>query len=255
MALQDLLILDHFLYSFDVPAFNRLRALINVLKNCEYKQVTRPDSSYEGVYLIAHDGSYLELLKHPMQTPSAFALALSSLSTSQETVNQLPKLHPKLQWFTHKVSDSNNTPWYSYYGQVPITETQRQELIIWAMLYHNLRRHRPYQYYKKPPSKREFSIQEFTAVRIKMPARYIDLARLSSQWVPGTHSFSDQKATLRILNPSFHEFEISLEIDKEKPESKLVSVTMELVEDAQLESQQIKGIRLTRLQNTLILNF
>ena len=255
MALQDLLILDHFLYSFTIPIFNRLRALCSLLKKCEHKTITRPDARYEGVYLFARDGSYFEMLKHPEQTPQTFALALSTLSPHQEIVNQLPTHHPRLQWFTQQILDSENNPWYTYYGQVPNTQIQQQGLIIWAMLYHNLRRHRSYQYQKNPPSKKQFSIKEFTAARFKIPARYLDLIRVQSQWVPGNHSLSNQKVVMRVLNPSFHEFEITMEVDKDKAESKPISVTMQLDEDAQIESRQIKGIRLTRLQNLLIINF
>ncbi|MFW9985730.1 MAG: hypothetical protein ACFFDJ_04105 [Candidatus Odinarchaeota archaeon] len=255
MALQDLLILDHFLYSFKAPIFNRLKSLRDLIKNCEHKKITRPDASYEGVYLFAQDGSYLELLKNPQQTPNVFALAVSSLSPQQETVKALPSLYPKLQWSTQQIHDADKKPWYTYYGQAPIQDTQQQGLVLWAMQYHNLRRHRAYQYQKKLPSKKKFTIKEFTATRSKIPPRYLDLIRVQCQWVPGNHSISSQKVVLRVLSPSFHEFEIIMEVDEERAENKPMSVTMELVESSEIESQQVKGIRLTRQQNTLIINF
>ena len=255
MALQDLLILDHFLYSFKIPIFNRLKSLGDSLKNCEYRKITRPDTSYEGVYIFAQDGSYLELLKNPEQTPNVFALAVSSLSPKQETVKALPSLYPKLQWSTQQIQDTDNKPWYTYYGQSPIQDTQQQGLVLWAMQYHNLRRHRPYQYQKKLPSKKKFTIKEFISTRIKIPPRHLDLIRVQSQWIPGNHSISDQKVVLHVLNPSFHEFEIIMEVDEEKAENKPMSVTMRLVEGTEIESQEVKGIHLTRLQNMLIINF
>lgn len=255
MALQDLLILDHFLYSFKVPIFNRLKGLRDLIKNCEHKKITRPDASYEGVYLFAQDGSYLELLRNPEQTPGVFALALSSLSPEQETVKALPSLYPKLQWSTQQIQDVDNKPWYTYFGQAPIQDTQQQGLVLWAMQYQNLHRHRAYQYKKKLPSKKKFTVKEFNATRLKIPPRYLDLIRVQSQWIPGNHNITEQKVVLRVLNPSFHEFEIIMEVDEEKAENKPMSVTMELVEDTEIESQQVKGIRLTRQQNILIINF
>lgn len=255
MALQDLLILDHFLYSFSHPVFKRLKALCNVLKKCEHRQIVRPDTRYDGVYLIAQDGSYFEMLRQEAQTPNIFSLAISSLSPTQDIVHLLPSKYSDLQWFTQQIRDSEDRPWYTYYGQVPITEMHRQGLIIWAMLYHNLRRHQPYQYQKKRPSKKEFTIKEFTAARIQIPPSYLNLIRVQSQWVPGNHTISDQKVILRLLNPSFNEFEVSLEIDAEKAQSRPISISMQLAEEAPIESQQIKGIHLTRLQNKLIINF
>jgi hypothetical protein len=253
--MQDLLILDHFLYSFSPQVIKRLTSLCDVLKNCERRKITRPDGSYEGVYLFAQDGSYFEMLKQSEQTPPLFALALSCLAPGQETVTKLPTEYPQLPWHKHQISDADNKPWYTYYGQVPVEEVERQGLMLWAMQYHNLRRHRPYQYQKKPPLKKEFTIQEFKAVRIKIPALYLNLIKERSQWIPGNHSIDDQKAVLRCLTPSFDEFEISIEVDTEKGESKPVSLTMLVDENAEIESQAVKGIRLTRIQNTLILNF
>ena len=255
MAIQDLIILDHFLYSFEVPAFNRLTSLCEIIKHCNHHKIDRPDASYEGVYLFAQDGSYLEMLKHPMQTPKIGALAVSSLSKDQEPVRLLPSRHPQLQWFTHQIRDADNQPWYTYFGQVPIEEIQRQGFMMWAMLYDNLRRHRAYQYQKKPPSDKEFSIKEITAVRIKMPSRYLDVVHQQVQWLPGNHSISDNKIILRALNPSLNEFEVTIETDQQETENKFVSVTMQLNSKAQIESQQVKGIRLTRLQDKLVLNF
>jgi hypothetical protein len=255
MALEDLLILDHFLFSFKIPVFNRLKSLGDLLKNCEHRKITRPDTSYEGVYLLAQDGSYLELLMNPEQTPGVFALALSSLSPEQETVKALPSLYPKLQWSTQQIHDADNKPWYTYFGQAPIQDTQQQGLVLWAMQYQNPRRHRAYQYKKKLPSKTKFTVKEFTATRLKIPPRYLDLVRVQSQWVPGNHNINDQKVVLRVLNPSFHEFKIIMEVDEEKAENKPMSVTMQLVEGTEIESQQVKGIRLTRQQDMLIINF
>ncbi|MFW9934961.1 MAG: hypothetical protein ACFFDU_05585 [Candidatus Thorarchaeota archaeon] len=255
MALQDLLILDHFLYTFSLPVFKRLKALCSLLKKCEYRQIVRPDARYDGVYLIAQDGSYFEMLRHEEQTPNIFSLAMASLSPTQDTVRLLPSRYSDLNWFTQKIHDSEDKPWYTYYGQIPITEIHRQGLIMWAMLYHNLRRHQPYQYQKKPPSTKDFTIKEFTAARIQIPPSYLDLIRVQSQWVPGNHTISDQKVILRLLNPSFNEFEVSLEVDAEKAQSRPISISMQLVKEAPIESQQIKGIHLTRLQDKLIINF
>jgi hypothetical protein len=255
MALQDLIILDHFLYSFEVPAFNRIKSLCDIIKHCEYHKIDRPDATYEGVYLFAQDGSYLEMLKHPLQSPKIGALAVSSLSPNQEPVRLLPSRYPQLQWFTHQIRAADDKPWYTYFGQVPIEEIQRQGFMLWAMLYDNLQRHRAFQYQKKPPSNKEFTVQEITATRIKMPSRYLDTLRHQSQWLPGDHNISDSKIILRIVNPSFHEFEVTIEADKHETESKFVSVTMKLNSEARIESQQIKGFRLTRLQDKLVLNF
>ena len=255
MALQDLLILDHFIYSFEVPVFNRIKNLCELIKRCEYHKIGRPDAIYEGVYPFAQDGSYLELLKHPTQTPKICAIAVSSLSPNQEPVRLLPTRYPQLEWFTHQIQAADNQPWYTYFGQVPIEEIQRQGFMVWAMLYDNLRRHRAYQYQKKPPSEKEFMIKEITAARIKLPSRYLEKIRQQAQWLPGDHSISDNKIILRAVNPSFNEFEITIESDKQETENKFVSVTMLLNPDAKIESQQVKGIRLTRLQNKLVLNF
>lgn len=254
MAIQDLIILDHFLYSFEVPVFNRIKNLSELIKQCKHHTINRPDASYEGVYLFAQDGSYLEMLKHPIQTPRVGALAVSSLSPNQEPVRLLPSRYPQMQWFTHQIQAADNQPWYTYFGQVPIEEIHGQGFMLWAMLYDNLRRHRAYQYQKKAPSDKEFTIKEFTAARIKMPSRYLDAIRHQSRWLPGNHNVSDNKIILRVVNPSFNEFEVTIEADKEDTQSKFVSVTMQLNSDAQIESQQVKGLRLTRLQNKLVLN-
>ncbi|MFX1318371.1 MAG: hypothetical protein ACFE9O_04445 [Promethearchaeota archaeon] len=255
MALQDLLILDHFMYSFPPQAIKRLTALCGVLKSCETRAITRPDGSYEGVYLFARDGSYFEMLKQSEHTPPLFALSMSCLSPGQETVKNLPSQHPQLQWHKHQIKDSDNKPWYTYYGQVPIEEAERQGVLLWAMEYHNLRRHRPYQHQKKPPSIDKFSVQEFKAMRVKVPRLQIELLRERYQWIPGDHSIGKQKAVLRLMNPSFDVFEVSVEVDKEKGESKPVSLTMLVDKNAEIESQETKGVRLTRIQNTIILNF
>ncbi|MFX0169535.1 MAG: hypothetical protein ACFE89_09315 [Candidatus Hodarchaeota archaeon] len=255
MAVEDLLLLDHFLYSFNTPVFNRLKTLSDLIKNCEYSIITRPDTSYEGVYLFAQDGSYLEMYKNPVQTPNIFALAFSSLSSDQETVGELPTRFPTLQWASEQILDAENKPWYTYFGQAPIAATRQQGIVLWAMQYHNLRRHRSYQYHKKTPSRKKFTVQEFTATRFKIPPRYLEIVRTQSQWIPGNHNITDSKAVLRVLNPSLNVFEAIMEVDKDKAESKPVSVTMQLVEGAQITSKHIKGIRLTRQQNTLIINF
>ncbi len=255
MALQDLLILDHFTYSFPPQVINRLQALCGVLKSCETRKITRPDGSYEGVYLFAHDGSYFEMLKQPEHTPPLFALSMSCLSSDQETVRNLPSQHPQLQWHKHQINDSKNKPWYTYHGQVPIEEVERQGLMFWAMEYNNLQRHRPYQHQKKTPSKGKFTVQGFKAMRVKGPELYLDVIRERSQWIPGNHTIADQKAVLRLLNPSFDVFEVSIEVDKEKGESKPISLTMLIDKNAEIGSQETKGIRITRIQNTLILNF
>ena len=255
MSVENLLLLDHFLFSFNTPAFNRLKALSDVFKNCEYSEIKRPDASYEGVYLFARDGSYLEMYQNPTHTPNVFALALTTLSPSQEAITELPERFPTLQWATQQIQDAQNKPWYTYYGQFPVESSLQQGVVLWAMLYHNLRRHRPYQYRKKSPSKKKFTIQEFTATRFKIPPRYLEVIRTQSQWVPGNHSISDSKAVIRVLNPSLNIFEIVMEVDEEKAESKPVSATMQLVEGTPIESQQIKGTRLTRQHDTLIINF
>ncbi len=255
MAIQDLIILDHFLYSFEVPLFNRIMNLCEIIKRCEHHKIGRPDASYEGIYLFAQDGSYLEMLKHPIQTPRVGGLAVSALSPNQEPVRLLPSRYPQLQWFSHQIQSADNQPWYTYFGQIPVEEIQRQGFMLWAMLYDNLRRHRAYQYQKKPPSDKEFAVQEFTAARIKMPSRHLDTIRQQAQWLPGNHSISDNKIILRVVNPSFHEFEVTIEAGKEDTQNKFVSVTMQLNSNAQIESQQVKGLRLTRLQNKLVLNF
>jgi hypothetical protein len=207
------------------------------------------------VYLLARDGSYLELQKNPEKTPSTFALAICLLSSHQERLNLLPKRFPELPWSTHQIFDADNKPWHTYFGQAPVEDAVKQGIILWAMQYHNLRRHRPYQYKKKPPSKKEYTIQEFRATRFKIPRRYLEVVKLQSQWVPGNHTISENKAILRILNPGLNEFEIIMEVDEEAAESKPISVTMQLVEKAKLESQEVKGIRLTRQQNAVIMNF
>lgn len=255
MAFQDLLLLDHFLYSFKTSDFNRLKMLCEVLKHCEHTKVVRPDASYEGVYLLARDGSYLELLLNPEKTPNKFALAVSTLSPNQTQLNELPKRYPHLSWSTQQIFDADNKPWHTYFGQHPLDEVVKQGIILWAMQYQNLRRHRPYQYQKKPRPQEDYTIQEFTATRFKIPPRYLDIVRVQSQWVPGNHTIGDKKAILRILNPSLNEFEIIMEVDEAKSESKPVSVTMQLVEDAELKSQEVKGLRLTRQQNSIIINF
>ena len=255
MSVENLLLLDHYLFSFNTPEFNRLKALCDVLKNCEYSEITRPDASYRGVYLFAHDGSYLEMYKNPTHTPNVFALALTTLSPDQEAVIELPERFPTLQWATQQIHDAEDKPWYTYFGQFPVESSLQQGVVLWAMQYHNLRRHRPYQHQKKSPKKKKFTVKEFTAIRFKIPSRYLDVIRTQSQWVPGNHSISDTKAVIRVLNPSLNIFEIIMEVDEEKGESKPVSATMKLVEGAKIESQQIRGTRLTRQRDTLILNF
>ena len=255
MSVENLLLLDHYLFSFNTPAFNRLKALCNIFKNCEYSEITRPDTSYQGVYLFARDGSYMELYQNPAHTPNVFALALTTLSPSQEAVIELPKRFSTLQWATQQIHDADNKPWYTYFGQFPVTSSLQQGVVLWAMQYQNLRRHRPYQYHRKSPSKKKFTVQEFTATRFKIPSRYLEVVRTQSQWVPGNHSISDTKAVIRVLNPSLNIFEIIMEVDEEKAESKPVSATMKLVEGAKIASQQIRGTRLTRQNDTLIINF
>jgi hypothetical protein len=255
MSVEDLLLLDHFLFSFNTPAFNRLKALCDALKNCEHSEITRPDSSYEGVYLFARDGSYLELYKNPTHTPTVFALALTALSPNQEAVTRLPSRVPTLQWATQQINDAQDKPWYTYFGQFPVTSSMQQGVVLWAMQYHNLRRHRPFQCKKKTPSKKKFTVQEFTATRLKIPPRYLEVVRTQSQWIPGNHNISDTKAVLRVLNPSLNVFEIIMEVDEDRAESKPMSATMQLVEGAKIQSHQIKGTRLTRQHNTLIINF
>lgn len=255
MESMDFLILDHFLYSFHASAFEKLKPLCDILKHCEHTTVVRPDVSYEGVYLISQNGSYLELLLNTDDDPNIFALAISSISPQEGDVNELPRRFPTLNWATQQIFDSDNQPWHTYFGQAPIEEAVKQLVVLWAMQYQNLARHRPYQFRQTPQPKEHFGVREFVGTKLKIPKKALNIVKVQSQWLPGKHRIGTKTARLHIPTASQNMFEVTMESNENINESIPLSITMRLSAEADMESQELEGLRLTRRNDILIIDF
>lgn len=252
---MDTFTLDHFLFSFHPTRFAALPVLSEVFKNCEHTVVTRPDVSYEGVYLIAYNGNYLELLKYDEEYPNIFGAAVSSLFPEKNDADQLPELFPELPWTSTQIFDNKHKPWFTHYGQAEAEEAVKQKVIFWAMHYHNFSRHRPYSFRKTPPPIDEFSVQEFLFTKCKIPVEAREVVKQQSQWLPGSHKFQKKHVTLSIPNASQNKFEIVLEFDENTSESEPLSVTMRLLEKSKLPIDEYKGFQLIQKADLLTMNF
>ncbi|MFX1301321.1 MAG: hypothetical protein ACFFAL_01335 [Promethearchaeota archaeon] len=255
MRITENFTLDHFLFSFHPTRFAVLPVLCGILRNCEHTVVSRPDISYEGVYLIAHNGNYLELLKYDEEYPNIFGAAISSLFPDKGDTNQLPKLFPELPWANTQIFDDKHNPWFTHYGQAEAEEAIKQKVIFWAMHYQNLSRHRPYSFRKKPPSRDEFSVQEFLSARGKIPVEAREIIKQQAQWLPGTQRFEKKRVTLTIPNASQNKFKLELDFDENTTDSLPVNVTLRLLGNIEIPSKEYKGFQLTQKKDVLIMNF
>jgi hypothetical protein len=255
MGIMDYFTLDHFLFSFHPTTFATLPELSDVLKNCEHTVVTRPDVSYEGVYLIAHNGNYLELLKYDKDAPNICGAAVSSLFPEKGDTDQLPQLFPQLPWTHTQIFDDKHKPWFTHYGQGEAEEAIKQKVIFWAMHYQNLLRHRPYSFRKTLPQSDEFSVQEFLSAKGKLPVEARDIITQQSQWLPGSQKFEKKRVTLTLPNASQNKFEFELDFDENSVDCQPVSVSMRLMEDIEIVSKEYKGFQLTQKKDVLTLNF
>ena len=254
MKLLDLFTLDHFLFSFHPEEFAPLPALCDIFHNCEHKITTRPDMTYEGVYLIARDGNYLELLKYDESTPNIFGSAFSSLKPNEGDADQLPTVFSDLHWVTAKIFDNNQVPWYSYYGQMHPAEAIGEKVIFWAMQYHNFDRHRPYTFKKVPP-KGLFSVREFLSVHGKIPLDRFELVKEHSQWVPGSKTIDTHQITFLLPNASQNRFELKLDFDEAIPDGQPISITMKLLDNIQIDSQDLRTVEIIQKKEILTMTF
>lgn len=255
MGIMDNFTMDHFLFSFHPTHFASLPDLCNVFKNCDHTVVTRPDVSYEGVYLIAHNGNYLELLKYDEGYPNIFGAAVSSLFPEKGDADQLPELFPELPWTSTQIFDDKHTPWFTHYGQAEAEEAVKEKVIFWAMHYHNFSRHRPYSFGKTPPSIDEFSVQEFLSAKCRIPLGAREVVKQQSQWLPGSHKFEKKCVTLSMPNASQNKFEIVLDFDENASESEPGSVTMRLLDKSKLPVGEYKEFQLIQEADLLTIDF
>ncbi len=129
-----------------------------------------------------------------------------------------------------------------------------ENVIFWAMQYHNLDRHRPFTFKKTPPQD-SFSVREFTAAHGKIPADRFDMVKAHSQWLPGTQTIDSKQATYHIPNASKRKFELILDFDENIADGQPLSITMELLEDVKIGSMDLEILELTQKHSTLTMTF
>lgn len=252
---SELLTLDHFLLSFHSRRFAQLLPLCKVLKNCEQKVVTRPDVSYKGIYLIAHNGNYLELLKYDDKSPNIFGIAFSSLFPEKGDIDDFLQHYPNLTWSSKKIFDNQHNPWYSHFGLNPIEEAIKGKVVFWAMKYHNFARHRAYQYMRTPPPVKDYSVEEFLAASIIVPGDTRAIVEQQAQWVPGKHRIDENSASFIFLNASRNKFDLRLEFNDAITDCRLESISLKLLKGIKVGSLDFSPIQLIQKKTSLTMTF
>ena len=114
--------------------------------------MTRPDITYEGIYVETTSGLYVELLRsNPLLGANdSIGLAVCALDADVLDVQSLTERVPELEWIVgDPVLDPENNPWYTFYlaeGGVPSGPH------IWAMSCQNMARCRTDKYRSNPPA-------------------------------------------------------------------------------------------------------
>jgi len=154
-----------------------------------YKKVFSGQESWEGLYLKAHDGTYLELVNEASKVEMAhFGLAMSYLGNENEKFNDYSKAqlkqHGPKDYFEGVRVDESGSNWFDYHG-FRVSDS----LTFWTM-----------KYYEQYAEKRQKSfnsksqILSFTEINVHVPgSNFEDIEELTS-W-----------ATYNLDNFSFHQ--------------------------------------------------
>ncbi|MCG3217599.1 MAG: hypothetical protein KAR35_01250 [Candidatus Heimdallarchaeota archaeon] len=256
---KEYLNIDHILFSIKSDCFEKLLKLTKILKNTTHRITERPDETYEGIYIMARDGNYVEFLLDDGDSPLDMGFAVSSFEPEKADVDQFSDLYPEIEWdITDQIYDPNNKPWYkaiSYakkeYDKRGV-DTSSFRIMIWAMFYQNYEKHRTYIYRKNPKPKEEYTIEELLSCKVVVPESYIPIIKVHDTYLP--QKFNQEKMELVIRNASGNSFTIEFETYKGKA-AILESITFKMCEFNPKKEMDHEGFRIKINENLMTLVF
>lgn len=205
MNLEDSIILDHFFLMVNGQLFQRLKELALILRNTQVDRIERPDVTYEGIYIFAKNGTYLEFLDTTGTNYDFYlGLGLTSKNSSLNVTEKYLELYSHLDWEIHKILNKNNEPWYNAYMLSAKKACPNLDFKNWLIKYHTQKRKR---------DDYNFSIEKFSSMRLEVPKCFSKLIEYNIQWLPSISKISENKAVLKIPQNSDDSFTISIVFD------------------------------------------
>lgn len=193
--------------------FEQLKDLNKCLKNTFFDRIERLDTTYEGTYIFARNGTYLEFL-NTLGSKYIFWLEIGWFSKNPDifNVDQLPDNFAELEWQTFSIKNEDYEPWYDAYISSPVEVPYHLNFTSWGVNYHKIRR--------KGESS-NYSVEKFVLLQMDVPEAYLELVKHSSQWFPTKRKINKSKAILEVPQGHNDLFEIILNVDAslDKPKS------------------------------------
>ncbi|NHJ02889.1 MAG: hypothetical protein EAX86_12200 [Candidatus Heimdallarchaeota archaeon] len=186
---KESIFLDHFFLMINDKIFQEALELPKIMKNTINDRIERPDTSYEGVYVFAENGTYLEFLT-TAGTEYDFYLGIGMSFRSTDSLNMelLNTLFPELDLVVYNIQYSDNSPWYDAYMLQPAKKCKKINFTSWLINYHTKRTRKSIQQL----------LREFSSLKLTVPQCYLELMDYSIQWLPIERKFTSNSGFLNI---------------------------------------------------------
>ncbi len=174
------MLLDHFYVRIPEDKFDILREDLQQQFDDEtlfYKKISSDTNSWEGLYLRAHDGSYIELVNEASQIKMAhFGLAMSYLGKENDKFNEYSKFqmtqHRPKEYFEGVSVDERGEDWFDYHG-FRINDS----LTFWTMKYSD-----QYAIKRQKHFSSKSQILSFTDIKVSVPGEQFERIEELTSW-------------------------------------------------------------------------
>lgn len=196
------LYLDHFYRVVSEKAFEEAKEFLSVFPDSEHRKSDTNTGTWEGVYLMAADGTYLEIIKEDAYWKDAFV----SMCTSQ--FGDELDLHASLcasfkdEFLLSKVNRPNGDPWI----HTTMLERPDHQLFFYCLEYQGDERQKRKEKGKHPGN----WLQSFDSLDCFVSSKQFSLIPSSVSWFASDCQVTGDSITLKIPRMSSDEFLMNL---------------------------------------------